>query len=202
MRSLLLLVPLGFAVTVLPAGAQAPPQIPSTFFGAVNPRGPAPPAQSDIRAYINEVDCTQTSGAGRYLIERGQGEYLVHVIHESQRKGCGAEGRRVTFRINGIEAAPAGVWKAGPQLHDLTVDAAAAEANAPAASATEPAVTVSTAAPKELQAASSISRAEQEEGGGGGVPWAVVSIGAGLGVLLLAGGGWLWTRRKEPEKAG
>jgi hypothetical protein len=105
------------------AGAARPvaaqPQIPATFYGSASIDGQTPPPDTDIRALVDGLDCTQLSDTRRFTIEGGVGAYVVNVVHESQKAGCGAEGRTVTFTINGQPAGQQGTWRRGPQRLDI-----------------------------------------------------------------------------------
>ena len=105
-----------------PAGAgHAQPQIPSSFFGSVTIDGVAAPDGTEVRALIDGVDCTQSAPGERPAIrEGGATVYVVHVVHQSQRPGCGLDGKTVTFTIEGRPALQQGTWKPGPQQLDLS----------------------------------------------------------------------------------
>lgn len=99
--------------------AVAQPQIPSTFFGSASIEGKTPPPDSNVRAFIAGLDCTQDPDSSHFVIEGGVGAYVVSVMHDSQKAGCGRDDKAVVFKINGLEAAQKGVWKPGPQQLDL-----------------------------------------------------------------------------------
>jgi hypothetical protein len=102
--------------------AIAQPQIPATFYGAASVQGQTPAPDSEVRAFIGALDCTQLApGQRTFGIEGGVGVYVVTVVHESQKTGCGKEGKQVTFKINGVEANQTAVWKTGLQQLDLNV---------------------------------------------------------------------------------
>jgi hypothetical protein len=102
--------------------AIAQPQIPATFYGAASVQGQTPAPDSEVRAFIGNLDCTQLApGQRTFGIEGGVGVYVVTVVHESQKTGCGKEGKQVTFKVNGVEANQTAVWKTGPQQLDLNV---------------------------------------------------------------------------------
>lgn len=112
------LVPV-FALPV--AGARAQPSVPSSFYGSVTIDGQAAPDGTEVRALIDGVDCTQAAPGERPAIRQGSATaYVVHVVHESQRPGCGREGKTVSFTIAGRPALQRGAWKAGPQQLDLS----------------------------------------------------------------------------------
>lgn len=100
------------------AGAQ--PQLPSSFFGTASIDGKPPPNGTQVRGFIDGVDCTQGDAAGTAL-DGGVAAYVIHVVHESQRPGCGNDTKTVTFTIGGRAAAQTAKWKVGPQELDLNV---------------------------------------------------------------------------------
>ncbi len=118
-RVLLPLLLVGWLAGVTAVLAQ--PQIPSTFFGTASVDGAAPPGDTDIRAFVDALDCTQLGPGPRYAIEDGLGTYVVNVMHESQKVGCGRDGKTVTFTIAGRTADQTAVWKPGPQEVNLNV---------------------------------------------------------------------------------
>lgn len=99
-------------------GAIAQPQLPSSFFGTASIDGQPVPNGTQVRGFIDGVDCTQGDGAGTAL-EGGVAAYVIDVVHESQRPGCGNETKTVTFTIGGRPAAQTAKWKAGPQEMNL-----------------------------------------------------------------------------------
>jgi hypothetical protein len=108
------------ALCALPlARAAAQPQIPSTFYGTANIEGKTPPPDTDVRGFVDGVDCTQLGPGVRFIIENGVGLYVVSVMHESQKPGCGKEGKTVTFTVGGEAAPQTAPWKAGPQEVNL-----------------------------------------------------------------------------------
>ena len=121
-----LVVVLSAVVPVGSVGAQ--PQIPATFFGSASIDGKAPPADTDVRAFVGDLDCTQPGQQARFAIENGVGQYVLHVMHESQKPGCGRDGVKVTFRVGGREANVTGAWKAGPNLLNLNAGSGVAAA--------------------------------------------------------------------------
>ncbi|GAB4322950.1 MAG: hypothetical protein Kow0010_03990 [Dehalococcoidia bacterium] len=108
------------------------------------------PDGTPVIAWIDGVDCTQADSAARGTVtEGGVSSYAIMVVHESQRPGCGAEGKHVTFTIGGREAGQSAEWR--PGIHHLDLNAgdgepvplptatptSAADATAAAATATE-----------------------------------------------------------------
>jgi len=117
MRLLLVAV---VALCALPlARAAAQPQIPSTFYGTASIEGKTPPPDADVRAFVDGVDCTQLGPGVRFIIENGVGLYVVSVMHDSQKPGCGKDGKTVTFAVGGKAAPQTAHWKAGPQEVNL-----------------------------------------------------------------------------------
>ncbi|HET7738504.1 MAG TPA: hypothetical protein VFK32_08015, partial [Tepidiformaceae bacterium] len=53
----------------------------------------------------------------------GTAVFVVTALHESQRAGCGAPGKTVTFRIDDQPAAQSASWDAAPAQVDLNVGA-------------------------------------------------------------------------------
>jgi hypothetical protein len=188
------------------------PQIPATFYGAVTIDGEAPPAGTEVRGFIDGVDCTQPGAAG--TIDAGDvGAYVISVMHESQHPGCASEGKEVTFTIGGRPAGQTATWEVGP--HEVGLNAgegsprplppnvptptsqAAATASTPPATddidlpQTPPAVTP-------LPPGTSTSAGEDD-----GPPlWGFV-VGALLGLGVLAGAaGFAMSRRGAAGGAG
>lgn len=113
------------AAIALLAGARtaaAQPSVPATFFGSAAIDGEPVPAGTEIRAFVDGVDCTQSPAGGRGTITQdGVSAYSVLVVHESQRAGCGTSGAAVTFTIDGRPANQTGVWETAAQRLDLNV---------------------------------------------------------------------------------
>jgi hypothetical protein len=122
MPPLLVRVLLVTGALVLPAGVgQAQPQIPSSFYGSVTIDGEAAPDGTEVRALIDGTDCSQSVPGERPAIrEGGATVYVIHVVHQSQRPGCGLDGKTVTFTIAGRPAVQQATWKPGPQQLDLS----------------------------------------------------------------------------------
>lgn len=112
------------ALLVPAAVSHAQPQIPSSFFGSVTIDGKAAPDGTEIRALIGGVDCSQSPPGERTAVREGEATaYVIHVVHESQRPGCGRDGTVITFTIAGHLALQQGTWKPGPQELDLSTGA-------------------------------------------------------------------------------
>src|SRR5512144_3014911 len=120
------------------ANAAAQPQLPSSFFGTASIDGKPPPNGTQVRGLIDGVDCTQGDAAGTAL-DGGVAEYVIHVMHESQKPGCGNDTKTVTFTIGGRPAAQTAKWKVGPQELNLNAGSGAPVA-LPTATATVPGV--------------------------------------------------------------
>jgi len=104
--------------------SHAQPQIPSSFFGSVTIDGKAAPDGTEVRALIDGADCSQSPPGERTAIREGEATaYVIHVVHESQRPGCGRDGKVITFTIAGRPALQQGTWKPGPQQLDLSTGA-------------------------------------------------------------------------------
>ena len=115
-------VVLGFAL--VPAAALAQIQVPATFFGSATVDGKPPEDGTEIRGFVDGQDCTQLGPGYRgTIIDAGVGAYVITVVHESQKAGCGKEGKTVTFAIAGRAAVQTAKWQSGPQRVDLTVGA-------------------------------------------------------------------------------
>lgn len=107
------------------ASAQAvPPSPPATFYGTVT----GIPAGSKVIAVVVSGSTTVACGEGTVGTEGSQTVYVVDVIHESQRTGCGAPGRTVRFYVPGSPptapgrlAAETGTWNMGPVERNLTI---------------------------------------------------------------------------------
>jgi hypothetical protein len=124
-RSWLVLAALVPGFALLAGAARAQPSVPSSFYGSVTIDGQPAPDGTEVRALIDGVDCTQSAPGERPAIRQGGATaYVVHVVHESQRPGCGREGKTVSFTVAGQPALQRGVWKAGPQQLDLSTGSA------------------------------------------------------------------------------
>ena len=114
-----LLALIGAAAGILPVLAQ--PQIPSSFYGSVTVDGQPAPDSTEVRGLIEGIDCTQADPGSNLAARQGAATiYVLHVVHESQRPGCGRDGRTVTFTIAGVPAAQQALWRPGPQQVDLS----------------------------------------------------------------------------------
>jgi len=121
---------LSVAAAAIPAIAMAadfPPPPPTTFYGKV-PAGVAT-GQGVVAIVTDPGTGSQTScGAGNVLTDGSSTVYVVDVVADSQRTGCGKAGRTVTFyftpTINSsgrVSAdAPAAWGGPGPVLKNIT----------------------------------------------------------------------------------
>lgn len=115
----ILLVAVGAIGALVLAGvASAQPQVPATFYGTASIDGEPAPAGAEVRALIEGEDCTQPGGQG-VVIDSGVAVYVITVMHESQREGCGADGKTVTFTIGGQQAGQAVAWRQGVEELNL-----------------------------------------------------------------------------------
>ncbi len=109
----------GLAIAMAP-GAAAQPQVPSTFYGSAAIGGEPVPDGTEVRGYVAGLDCTQLGPSYRgSMTEGGVSVYIINVMHESQKAGCGTPGKTVTFTVGGRPAAPTAEWKQGPQQVNL-----------------------------------------------------------------------------------
>lgn len=116
----------GILAALLGAGAllaAAQPQIPATIYGSVTIAGQPAPTGTEVRAYIGTVDCTQAAPGERLAFREGEATaYIVTVVHESQRPGCGRTGATITFTIDGRPALQSVAWAPGPIRLDLSLE--------------------------------------------------------------------------------
>ncbi|MCC6382575.1 MAG: hypothetical protein IT304_08690 [Dehalococcoidia bacterium] len=217
----------GVATVVQPAGAQ--PQIPATYFGSASLDGAPPPEGSAVRGYVDGLDCTQPGALGT-VVDGGVGAYVIEVMHESQKPGCGKPGKTATFTVAGRLAGQQAAWQAGPNRLDLNAGRGApvplptpAATAAPAVGATTTSLggtaTAAVGAVTPLPRPSvlptddvrlpltprppgfgSVSRAPAADQGGDFPAWAVVVLAFG-GVALGGGVSGYWlSRRRRPPR--
>lgn len=107
------------------SGAWAQPSVPGTFYGSVTVDGQPAADGVEVRAIINGQDCSQPAPGTRPVIRDGAvSEYVLSVVHESQRPGCARDGSPITFTVAGRPAVQSAQWKPGPIHLDLSVGAA------------------------------------------------------------------------------
>jgi hypothetical protein len=161
------------------AVATAAPQAPSSFHGFVTLDGSLPPKDAEVRALVDGVDCTQAPTGSPNVVYEGQSAtYVLDVVHEDQRPGCGREGAAITFTVDGHEAAPSATWKFGLQRLDLDA---------------------SSATPR-VEVAGSVSELQSSTGDSSGFPALALALVAlavvGFGAIAA---GWRLRRRPAPE---
>lgn len=206
-----------------PVAAQ--PQIPATFFGSASLDGTPPAAGSEVRGYVDGLDCTQPGALGT-IVDGGVGAYVIEVMHESQKPGCGKPGKSVTFTVAGRAAGQRAAWQAGPNRLDLNAGSGApVPLPTPAATATPavaanltPGATATTASigavtplprPSVLPTDDvtlpltprppgfgSVSRSPAEGGDSGFPAWAAVVLAFG-GVAAAGGAAGYWLSRRQ-----
>jgi hypothetical protein len=199
----------------MPALAQ--PQIPATVYGSVTVDGAPAPTGTEVRAFIGDTDCTQAAPGERLAFRHGEATaYVVTVLHETQRPGCGRGGVTITFLVDGRPALQSLPWKPGPTELNLSVGSPAViplptSTPTPPGGATQPPrptpagpppvddATVPGAlqpAPPPAGAAGPVpSPAEGEDGGL--TPWLVTLA---LAIMAAAGGvaAYITLRRRRP----
>lgn len=118
-----ILLPLAAALLAAgTAAAAAQPQIPATVYGSVTIDGQPAPNGTEVRAFIGSTDCTQAAPGERLAFREGQATaYVVTVLHESQRPGCGRTGAVITFTVDGRPALQSVAWEPGPIRLDLSL---------------------------------------------------------------------------------
>lgn len=110
---------------LIAGSALAQPSVPATFYGSVTVDGKPGADGVEVRAIVNGQDCSQPAPGTRPIIRDGEAaEYVLSVVHDSQRPGCAQDGSTVTFTIAGRQAVQSGRWKPGPTHLDLSVGAA------------------------------------------------------------------------------
>ena len=121
MRSTFLVV---LAATLLITGvrtALAQPQLPSTIYGSASIDGKPVRDGTQVRGYIDGNDCTQPSGLSGTVTDGGASGYVINVMHETQRAGCGKDGKTITFTVDGRPALQSTEWKIGIQRLDINI---------------------------------------------------------------------------------
>ncbi len=93
-------------------GAMAQVQPPATYYGTATIDGANVPDGTQVRAFVNGVDCTQDGSAGTFT-EGGVSTFVILVMHDSQADGCATEGALVTFVIGDVAAAQTTGWATG-----------------------------------------------------------------------------------------
>lgn len=182
----------GFALALGASRSFAQPSIPATYFGTVAVDGEAPPDGTEIRGYVDGIDCTQVDGdfAGS-LVADGVAQYSITIVHESQQAGCGGEGREVTFTIGGRAANQSATWSAGTHRLDLS----AGEGEAPPL----PTVTAAVSSTPESPPTDDVDPSsllggqpgETDSGGATGesaaLPWILAGVAAAIAAGVILG---------------
>jgi len=95
------MIVLFLAVAIVSAhAATAVAQVPPTrFFGIVTVGGELAPSGTEIKGFVNGIEC------GTTVIEGDDGLYILDVAHTASIGGCAMEdGELVSFTINGAPA--------------------------------------------------------------------------------------------------
>jgi hypothetical protein len=118
------LVALAAVAFAIGGHAHAQPGFPASFHGAVAVDGKPVPDGTEVRGFINGIDCTQLGDNYRKTLTiDGVSQYAIEVVHQSQKDGCGDAGRMVTFTVGGVPARETSEWKAGVTEVNLNVGA-------------------------------------------------------------------------------
>lgn len=99
-----------------------PPSLPMTVYG----EAPGGSSGQAIVAFIDGAVGTATCGAGKVVDSSGP-KYVVSVLHETARPGCGTSGATVGFYLAPASAGEAGrksntttTWESGGKSANLT----------------------------------------------------------------------------------
>ncbi len=107
-------------IPALTASAQFPPPPPTTYYGTV-PAGVGP--GQAVVAIVSAGGNSQTCGVGTTLADSGGVVFVVDVVADAQRAGCGATGRTVQFYFVGNKqlATDTAAWSGpGPAVRNIT----------------------------------------------------------------------------------
>lgn len=171
--------------------AKAQPAPPATFAGSVKLEGQSVPDGTPVLALVNGKVCgegsrepgqkgtwTLNSDMADLGMYKGDSIYIVDVVSDSQTPGCGTEGTTVAFQVGGQPAREQGLWKAGFNPLNLTVEEAPMSATTP-----------------QEQTPGLIDEDSEST-----VRWWIPVAGGG-GVIILAGlAGAVWRRRAAPKR--
>jgi hypothetical protein len=104
------------ALSALGAAAQGPP---TRFYGRVSVNGEPTAVGTTVEGYVDGTLCGE--GTVRDIPGFGIG-YVVDVLSESFRPGCGTDGEAVRFKVGGLDANETGEFRTGSFAQvDLTV---------------------------------------------------------------------------------
>ncbi len=120
MRFSLILASIAFTSLSAANAALAQPQLPASVYGSASIDGRPVPDGTQVRGLIDGNDCTQASGTGT-VTDGGASGYSITVMHETQRPGCGKEGKTITFTVDGRSAPQTAEWKIGIQQLNLNI---------------------------------------------------------------------------------
>lgn len=166
--------------TINSGAATATPQAPSSFHGFVTVDGEVAPQDAEVRALVGGIDCTQSpAGSPNVVLVDRAAAYVVDVVHEDQRAGCGREGVTIDFTVNGYRVASPGTWRIGLQRLDLQASSAGPRILAEPASSDE-----------------TLAVLQSSSGGGSGVPLLAMTLGALAAVSVVAAGIGVRLRRR------
>ncbi len=195
--------------------ALAQPQLPSNVYGSASIDGKPVPDGTQVRGLIDGNDCTQSTGTGT-VTDDGASGYAITVVHESQRLGCGKDGKTITFTVDGRTAPQTAEWRIGIQQLNLNIGQGQpialptftpAPASGTAAAPTAAASGSTVAQPTGLLPTDDVHFSTPKAPGSEppktderGAPVAAILLAA-LALIALAGGvaGYLFSRRKPPN---
>lgn len=92
---------------------------PSTIYGSITDEAGEVPAGTPIEAYVGNNLCGESQ-----TVYTGDGDarvtvYVVDVISDDQRSGCGTSGDAVRIRVGDRLSTKATLWEAGPVQFDI-----------------------------------------------------------------------------------
>jgi hypothetical protein len=195
-RELALATALVMALQLSSAVAQEIPTPPATFFGTVTVDSRSVSDGTEVVALIDGKVCSQEEASGQkgtwtateaspeYGIESGDSMYAVDVVSDAQVPGCGTNGAIVTFLVGGRPAQQTGLWKAGANPLNLTLDTGETAATPSGGEAP----------------ASPTSNLETSDGSGFNW-WPLVGGGAGVATVAIAAALWQARRMTRGKQA-